>query len=274
MNKANHRARNPDFPRVSSSNRGFTLIELLVVIAIIAILAGMLLPALAKAKAKGQGAVCLSGLRQMSLATRLYAEDFKDKVPPVIGKVGEYWFHEIAPYMGDQAYKTNPNANVNGVMRIMICPSTKRLKIKPARDDSWWGTAKTTWRVLESEGSYGMNLWLDDQGEFVADFPRDKYLGQYTIAPSGTPVYGDSVWVGSWPDNKDTAPLDLKGAGYGSGSFPHSPGKFMARFAIDRHGGGINVGFVDGHATRVTVKGLWALDWHKDSVPNYTVKLP
>ncbi len=68
-------------PKDKTFRRAFTLIELLVVIAIIGILASLLLPALARAKAKGYNTVCVNQLRQLGIAVRMYAEDNNSRLP-------------------------------------------------------------------------------------------------------------------------------------------------------------------------------------------------
>lgn len=145
----------------ATRRKAFTLIELLVVIAIIAILASMLLPALAAAKAKAQTTKCLSNLKQWGLAVKMYADDNRDFVPEE-GSIGstvltainsDAWYNKVAPYCGSKTLKdiyasANPSAYPTpGSVSIYSCPSARQ---PPA------GQPSLQWQYF----MYGENNWL------------------------------------------------------------------------------------------------------------------
>lgn len=131
----------------SNGRAGFTLIELLVVIAIIAILAAMLLPALSVAKEAAKKAKCGSNLRQIGIATMMYASDNRGHMPlcnMFHDDPDKLWIRLVLPY-------------VSGSHEIRSCPSDK----------------KSALRIKLNGTSYPINDWTSQPGP-IAGFPPTR----------------------------------------------------------------------------------------------------
>ena len=190
-----------------SSRGGFTLIELLVVIAIIAILAALLLPALARAKAKAQRVACTNNLKQVGLSFRTWAIDNEGKTPMTV--IGAQGGNQDTGDIGVRVVGANINAS-HGVSKFFYTLqnelNTPKILYCPAEWDSANRTSASTFTV----GAVGQFISDNNCSYFVgidADetFPQMFQTGDHNMGGNGTSTtaattpYGTAVAVGLGP---------------------------------------------------------------------------
>jgi prepilin-type N-terminal cleavage/methylation domain-containing protein len=220
----------------------FTLIELLVVIAIIAILAAMLLPALAKAKEAGKRISCLGNLRQISLSSQMYVDDFHGYYPPRSNT--NRWPAQMSDYYGQS-------------VKLLVCPSETTNAPLTSSDATVADSAPR---------SYFINGWND----FFENSPGDSGLNIGDSMKQSAIVYSsDTLLFGEKTAGQADFYMDLN-----EGAAGNDFGGILNQSAHDASGadriagsgsGGANYAICDGSATFIKFPNalqplnLWAI---------------
>ncbi len=205
-----------------SRKKGFTLIELLVVIAIIAILAAILFPVFARARAKAKASSCLAQVKQLALAFKMYESDWDDKFcGPLWGSYGPMWCEAIYPYVKNK--------------QLFICPADSNpLNYNSSAYVPYWTNVEKC--------SYSFN---------------GANQGGCGFSDAYRPNWGMSTTENAW-DLVNTIIIFDSIGGHPNNHRCYNPATcgttgITGSFYSDRHNGGSNVAWCDGHVSWKTV---------------------
>jgi prepilin-type N-terminal cleavage/methylation domain-containing protein/prepilin-type processing-associated H-X9-DG protein len=228
---------------------GFTLIELLVVIAIIALLMGILMPALGRARKQGQAVRCLSNLKQIGVAMHAYASDYNYLVPraelrpgiAVYSGIDMRWPVLFMPYVGGGSSSFENYYE----LKVFDCPS---------------------YPIKEQTVDYCLNAFdlKGSQTEYFGfsrldAFPRHGstiYLADYEYIPNA-----DHIKIILKEDSADVMKVKMQSLDAWHPNHLPSGGDNSRRVARERHGKYTNCLFVGGHADKVNSMDMSAWDW-------------
>ncbi|HAB15567.1 MAG TPA: type II secretion system protein [Verrucomicrobiota bacterium] len=232
--KHDAKLRRPRFVRA-----GFTLIELLVVIAIIAILAGMLLPALGKAKLKATGVACISNQKQLVLAYLMYAGDSNDRLVNFLQQVNSAreipWRYDPPPVMPTFPTGTSAEKKIQTVIEkgyeqgalykyasspgILHCPGDSRIRLRAGKGYTYVSVSGVGTLNGEAPELYKLT---------ALTHPSDRFVWIEENDPRGENL-------GSWIMNQGKPETDFRGA------------QLIDSTAVF-HGNASTFNFADGHA--------------------------